>query len=397
MKAVVWHGTNDVRVDEVPDPTIQQPTDAVIRVTSTAICGSDLHLLDPLAPFMHEGDILGHEPMGIVEEVGSAVHDLRPGDRVVIPFTIACGHCYMCERKLYSQCETTQVRPHGTGAALLGYSELYGSVPGGQAQYLRVPMAHFGPIRIGAEGPDERYLFLSDVVPTAWQAAVYADVPDGGTAAVFGLGPVGQMATRALRQLGAARVIGLDPAADRRDMAARHGVEVLDPEALDDVPGTLLEMVDGRGPDAVIDAVGMEAHGAPAAAAAHKATGLLPDAVARRFMKAGGVDRLSALHAACKSVRRGGTVSIVGVYGGEQDPMPMMELFDRQVQLRMGQANVRRWLDDLMPLVEHPADPLGVTDLATHRLPLDEAPTAYERFRDKEPGWVKVVLDPWAA
>ena len=397
MKAVVWHGTNDVRVDEVPDPTIHQPTDAVIRVTSTAICGSDLHLLDPLAAFMHKGDILGHEPMGIVEEVGSAVPNLAPGDRVVIPFNISCGQCFMCDRGLFSQCETTQVRPHGTGAALLGYSELYGSVPGGQAQYLRVPMAHFGPIKVGAHGPDERYLFLSDVLPTAWQAAVYADVPEGGTAAVFGLGPVGQMAARCLRQQGAERVIGLDPAPDRREMAARHGVEVLDPESLDDVPGTLIEMVDGRGPDSVVDAVGMEAHGAPAAAAAQKATGLLPSALAKPFMKAAGVDRLSALHAACRSVRRGGTVSISGVYGGEQDPMPMRELFDRQVQLRMGQANVRKWVDDLIPLVEDPAHPLGIGDLTTQRLPLDEAPGGYEKFRDKESGWVKVVLDPWAA
>jgi threonine dehydrogenase-like Zn-dependent dehydrogenase len=396
MQAVTWHGTYDVRVEEVADPRVHRPTDAVIRVTSTAICGSDLHLLGPLGAFMREGDVLGHEPMGIVEEVGSAVTGIAPGDRVVVPFNVSCGLCFMCDRQLFSQCETTQVRVHGTGAALLGYSELYGGIPGGQAQYLRVPMAHFGPVKVAAEGPDERYLFLSDVLPTAWQAAVYADVPEGGTAAVFGLGPVGQMTTRVLHHLGAARVIGLDPEPDRRAVAEKHGVEVVDPTEHDDVPGVLAELVDGRGPDAVVDAVGMEAHGSPAAATAHRLTAMLPDALARPFLQRGGVDRLAALHAACRSVRRGGTVSISGVYGGELDPMPLKELFDRQVQLRMGQANVKRWIPEILPLVEHPADPLGVLDLTTQRLPLAEAPDAYRRFRDKEDGWVKVVLDPWA-
>lgn len=392
----MWHGTKDLRVDDVADPAIHQPTDAVIRVTSTAICGSDLHLLEPLAGFMAEGDILGHEPMGVVEEVGSAVTNIAVGDRVVIPFNVSCGDCFMCSRGLQSQCETTQVRPHGSGAALLGYSELYGSIPGGQAQYLRVPMAHYGPIVVPEEGPDEQYLYLSDVLPTAWQAAVYADVPAGGTAVVMGLGPVGQMAARALLHRGASRVLGVDPEADRREVASRHGVEVLDPADPDDLVDTLIDLFDGRGADAIVDAVGMEAHGSPAAAAAHKVAGVLPDAVARPFLKTAGVDRLAALHTACKSVRRGGTVSVVGVYGGAEDPMPMLQLFDRQVQLRMGQANVRRWTDDLLPLVQDPADPLGVLDLTTQRLPIGEAPAAYDNFRDKKDGWVKVVLDPWA-
>ena len=394
MKAVTWQGTRDVRVVEVPDPVIQEPTDALVRITSTAICGSDLHLYEVLGPYLTPGDILGHEPMGIVEAVGPEVTDLAPGDRVVVPFGIACGTCWMCARGLFSQCETTQVTGEGKGAALFGYTRLYGAVPGGQAELLRVPMAHFGPIKVSPDGPDERYLFLSDVLPTAWQAVRYADVEAGGTLAVLGLGPIGQLAARIGLHLGAGRVIGLDPVPERRAMAQRHGVEVLDVDALDDVPGTLIDLVVGRGPDAVIDAVGMEAHGSPRGALAQKAVGLLPDAVSRPMIDKYGVDRLAALHTALKAVRRGGTVSISGVYGGEADPMPMMEIFDRQLQLRMGQAFVRRWIPDLLPLVDDPADPLGVLDLATHRLPLEAAPDAYEIFQKKEDGCIKVVLAP---
>jgi threonine dehydrogenase-like Zn-dependent dehydrogenase len=394
VRAVTWQGTRDVRVMDVPDPVIQEPTDALVRVTSTAICGSDLHLYEVLGPYMAPGDILGHEPMGVVEAVGPAVEHLAPGDRVVIPFGIACGTCWMCQRGLYSQCETTQVTGEGKGAALFGYSRLYGAVPGGQAELMRVPMAHFGPVKVSPEGPDERYLFLSDVLPTAWQAVRYADVEAGGTLAVLGLGPIGQLAARIGLHLGAGRVIGLDPVPERRTMAQRHGVEVLDVEEVDDVPGTLIDLVDGRGPDAVIDAVGMEAHGSPRGALVQKAAGLLPDSLSRPMIDKYGVDRLAALHTALKSVRRGGTVSISGVYGGEADPIPMMEIFDRQLQLRMGQANVKRWVPDLLPLVEDPADPLGVLDLTTHRLPLDAAPDAYETFQKKEDGCIKVVLAP---
>ena len=394
MKAVTWQGKRDVRVVDVPDPRIEEPTDVVIRVTSTAICGSDLHLYEVLAPYMHAGDILGHEPMGVVEQVGDAVTHVQPGDRVVIPFNISCGSCFMCSRGLYSQCETTQVRSEGKGAALLGYTQLYGRVPGGQAEYLRVPQGHFGPIKVSDEGPDEKYLFLSDVLPTAWQAVSYADPEEGGTVAVFGLGPIGQMAARIALFRGAGRVIGLDPVAERRAMAARHGVEVLDPQELDDVPGTLIEMVDGRGPDAVIEAVGMEAHGSPRGKLAQAAVGLLPDAVSQPLVDKYAVDRLAALHAALKSCRRGGTVSISGVYGGEADPMPMMEIFDRQLQIRMGQANVHAWVPDLLPLVDDPSDPLGVLDLTTHRVPLSEAPDAYEVFQKKADGAIKIVLSP---
>ena len=396
MKAVTWHGKRDVRAEEVPDPTIQEPTDAIVQITSTAICGSDLHLYEVLAPYMSVGDILGHEPMGVVVEVGSQVQHLAVGDRVVVPFNISCGHCWMCERGLQSQCETTQVKDQGKGAALFGYTSLYGSVPGGQAEYLRVPQAQYGPIKVGPDGPDERYLFLSDILPTAWQAVDYAAVPDGGTLVVFGLGPVGQFASRIGRHLGF-RVIGVELVAERRAMAARHGIETLDPTGVDDVPAALIEMTGGRGPDSVIDAVGMEAHGSVGATVgkvAQAAVGLLPDAVAQPLIEKMGIDRLTALQNAIGTVRRGGTVSVSGVYGGAADPMPMMDLFDKQIQLRMGQCNVRKWTDDILPLVEDPADPLGVLDLTTHAVSLDEAPQAYKTFQEKADGCIKVVLKP---
>jgi threonine dehydrogenase-like Zn-dependent dehydrogenase len=394
MKALTWQGKRDVRVEEVPDPRIEEPTDAIVRITSTAICGSDLHLYEVLGPYLKPGDVLGHEPMGIVEEVGSDVPNLRPGDRVVVPFNISCGSCWMCDRQLYAQCETTQVRSEGKGAALFGYTSLYGSVPGGQAEYLRVPYANFGPIKIPDGGPDERYLYLSDILPTAWQAVKYADTPPGGTLAVIGLGPVGQLCARIGKHLGAERVIGLDLVPERLEMARRHGVQTLDVSALEDVPGTVIDLVSGRGPDAVIDAVGMEAHGSTSGKLAQAAAGLLPDKLAQTMTDKAGVDRLTVLHAALKAVRRGGTVSVSGVYGGELDPMPLMEMFDRGIQLRMGQCHVRRWVDEIMPLLADGGDPLGVDDLRTHRLPLDEAPRGYEIFQKKQDGCIKVVLAP---
>jgi threonine dehydrogenase-like Zn-dependent dehydrogenase len=391
LKALTWQGKRSVSVKEVPDPVIQEPTDAIVRITSSAICGSDLHLYEVLGPYMHKDDVLGHEPMGIVEEVGSAVTNLAKGDRVVIPFNISCGHCYMCSQGLQSQCETSQVRAKNSGCAIFGYSELYGSVPGGQAEYLRVPFADYGPVKVGQELPDERYLFLSDILPTAWQAVKYADAPAGGTLAVFGLGPVGQFSSRIGTYFGQ-RVIGIDPVPERREMAARHGVEVLD--YAKGITDQLREMTGGRGPDAVVDAVGMEAHGSPVAGFAHQALGLLPDKVAQKAMETAGVDRLAVIHAAIDSVRRGGTVSLSGVYGGTASPMPLLTMFDKQIQLRMGQCNVRRWTDELLPLVEDDADPLGVMDLVTHTAGLAEAPGLYEKFQKKEDGCIKVVLKP---
>jgi threonine dehydrogenase-like Zn-dependent dehydrogenase len=387
-----------VRVEDVPDPEIVEPTDAVVRITSTAICGSDLHLYEVLAPYLARGDVLGHEPMGIVEAVGPEVTNLAVGDRVVVPFTISCGHCWMCRRGLTTQCETTQVREKGSGAALYGYTSLYGSVPGGQAQYLRVRHADFNPVKVGNDLPDDRYLFLSDVLPTAWQGVRYADVPEGGTLAVLGLGPVGQFAARIGRHLGY-DVVAVDPVPERRAMAQRHGVTAIDltDDAGADVPAQLRDRTDGRGPDAVLDSVGMEAHGGAEGAiakAAQTAVGLLPDRLAQRVMETGGIDRLWAVRTAVDAVRRGGTISLSGVYGGEADPMPMMTMFDKQLQLRMGQCNVKAWIDDLLPLVEDPADPLGVTDLTTHRVPLEDAPEAYAMFQEKRDGCIKVVLEP---
>ncbi|MEV3919315.1 zinc-dependent alcohol dehydrogenase [Actinomadura coerulea] len=393
MKAVTWHGKRDVRVEEVPDPKIKESNDAVIRVTSTGICGSDLHLYEVLGPFMSEGDVLGHEPIGVVEETGPDVTHVKPGDRVVIPFNIACGHCHMCGLGLYAQCETTQVRDQGTGAALFGYTRLYGQVPGGQAEYLRVPQAQFGPIKVPEGPPDERFLYLSDVLPTSWQAVAFADIPEGGSVTVLGLGPIGQMSARVARHLGH-RVIAVDLVPERLEMARRHGVEVIDASDTDDVPDAVRQLTGGRGTDSVIDAVGMEAHGSPGAKLAQTLTGLMPGNSAAPLMARVGVDRLAALTTAIEVVRRSGTISLSGVYGGMTDPLPMMQMFDKGITLRMGQAHVKRWIDDLMPLIAGDADPLGVMDLATHRWPLEKAPQAYEMFQKKQDGAIKVLLQP---
>ncbi|MGV0597486.1 zinc-dependent alcohol dehydrogenase [Mycolicibacterium vulneris] len=393
MKAVTWHGRRDVRVDTVPDPEIHEPTDAIIEVTSTNICGSDLHLYEVLGAFMHPGDILGHEPMGIVREVGSAVGNLTVGERVVIPFQISCGHCFMCDQQLYTQCEETQVRGQGMGAALFGYSELYGRVPGGQAQYLRVPQAHFTHIKVPEGPPDSRFVYLSDVLPTAWQAVAYAEIPDGGSVTVLGLGPIGDMAARIAQHLGY-RVIAVDRIPERLARAEERGLTTIDLSSLDESVGDAVRsMTDGRGTDSVIDAVGMEAHGSPAASALQKMTALMPDAIAKPLMQKASLDRLDAFLTAIDVVRRGGTISLIGVYGGMADPLPMLTLFDKQVQLRMGQANVKKWVGDILPLLGDD-DPLGVDDFATHVLPLDQAPHGYEIFQKKQDGAVKVMLKP---
>jgi threonine dehydrogenase-like Zn-dependent dehydrogenase len=393
MKAVTWHGKRDVRVDAVPDPTIVEPTDALVRITTTGICGSDLHLYEVLGPFMAEGDILGHEPMGVVEVVGADVSAVEPGDRVVMPFQISCGHCFMCDQQLYTQCETTQVADQGMGAALFGYTKLYGQVPGGQAELLRVPHAGNTTIKVPDGPPDERFLYLSDVLPTAWQAVEYAGVPDGGTVAVLGLGPIGDMASRIALHRGH-RVIGVDLVPDRLERVRRRGAEVIDlTDHQRDLAEVIREMTGGRGPDSVIDAVGMEAHGSPVGKLAHQMAGLLPDPLAEKVMRTAGVDRLNALYCAIEIVRRGGTISVIGVYGGMADPLPMLTMFDKQIQLRMGQANVKRWVEDIMTLLVD-SDPLGVEGFATHKLSLDEAPAAYETFQKKRDGAVKIILQP---
>ena len=392
MKAVVWHGKEDVRVDNVPDPTIREPTDAIIKVTSTAICGSDLHLYGKLGPLMREGDIIGHEPMGIVEEVGRDVEHISPGDRVVVPFNVSCGHCYFCEEHLYSQCETTRDRGklaqgvnllgRGRGASLFGYTHVYGAVPGGQAEYLRVPQAHFGPIKVPEEAqdaPDERFLYLSDVLPTAWQAVAYADVPEGGTVGVWGLGPIGQMCARIALNRGAGRVIGVDNVPERLSLAAKYGVETIDFSAVDNVRDVILDLTDGRGVDAGIDAVGMEAGGS--------VVGSILQATKIQL------DRATALRECASAIRRGGTLSISGVYAGPIQMFPLGDLFDMQLQIRMGQANVRRWTDEILPLLGDD-DPLGTEDLATHTMPLQDAPLGYEMFQKKRDGAIKCVLKP---
>jgi len=395
MKAVTWQGKRKMEVKEVPDPTIHEPTDAIIKVTSTGICGSDLHLYEVMGPFMEAGDIVGHEPMGIVQEVGSAVTNLKPGDRVVIPFNISCGHCVMCKNGLQSQCETTQVREYGRGAQFFGYSKLYGQVPGGQAEFLRVPHADYGAIKVPDGPPDDRFLYLSDVLPTAWQAVEYADIPKGGSVVVFGLGPIGEMSARIAQYRGAGKVIGVDLVPERLARAAARGIETIDVRDMkdEDVITAIKDKTDGRGADAVIDAVGMEAHGSPYGKMAQTMAGMLPDAAAQKMFMEAGVDRLNALYQAIDAVRRGGTISVVGVYAGKADPFPIDTLFDKQIQLRMGQANVRHWTDDLMPLLTD-EDPLGVDDFATHHLPLEQAPEAYETFQKKEDGAIKIVLRP---
>lgn len=392
MRALTWHGKRDVRVEEVPDPTIQEPTDAIIRITSSGICGSDLHLYEVLGPFMSAGDVLGHEPMGVVVEVGSAVTKIDIGDRVVVPFQIACGDCFMCGQGLQTQCETTQVRDQGMGAQLYGYTKLYGQVPGAQAEYLRVPHADYNPIKVPVGPPDDRFLYLSDVLPTAWQALEYADVPDGGTVAVLGCGPIGDMACRIAARRGL-RVIAVDLVPERLERVRAFGAEALDLRDHDQLGDSIRDLTQGRGPDSVIDAVGMEAHGSPGAKLAQTLVGVLPDAAAEPLMQKAGIDRLAAVQQAIDIVRRGGTISLIGVYGGMADPLPMLTMFDKQLTVRMGQANVHRWADAILPLLTDD-DPLGVDDFASHRLPLDDGPHAYEIFQKKQDDACKIVLTP---
>lgn len=390
MRALCWHGKSDVRVDTVPDPTIQAPTDVIIKVTATAICGSDLHLFDGFMPTMEAGDILGHEPMGIVVETGSAVTRLKKGDRVVVPFVLACGSCFFCSKSLYACCDNTnpnaKIAEKAMGhspAGMLGYSHMLGGYAGGQAEYLRVPYADVGPFKIESDLSDEQVLFLSDIFPTGYMAAENAQIEPGDTVAIWGCGPVAQMAIQSAWMLGAGRVIAIDRVPERLAMAQNQGrAETLNFDT-EDIYERLQEMTDGRGPDRCIDAVGCEAHG----------TGSV-DAVVDKLKVAMllGTDRAHTLRQAIYCCRKGGTVSIPGVYVGMLDNVPMGAAVNKGLTLKMGQTHVHRYGKPLLEKIESGAiDPSFVI---THRLPLEQAPDAYKTFRDKQDGCIKVVLKP---
>lgn len=390
MKALCWHGKNDVRVDTVPDPQIQEPSDAIIKITSTAICGSDLHLYDGFMMGMEKGDVLGHEPMGMVVEVGSSVTKIKKGDRVVIPFVIACGHCFFCAKQLYSCCDTTnpdaekasKLMGHAP-AGLFGYSHLLGGYAGGQAEYLRVPHADVGPIKIESDLPDEKVLFLSDIFPTGYMAAENAEIEPGDTVAVWGCGPVAQMAIQSCWMLGAGRAIAIDQVPERLTMAATYGKAETINFAKENVYERLNAMTEGRGPDRCIDAVGAEAHG----------TGGV-DAVIDSVKTAVklGTDRAHVLREAILCCRKGGTVSVPGVYVGLIDKMPFGAAMNKGLTIKSGQTHVQRYGQPLLKKIEE--GEIDPSFIITHRLRLEEAPAAYRTFRDKQDGCIKVVLNP---
>jgi threonine dehydrogenase-like Zn-dependent dehydrogenase len=389
MKAVVWHATNDVRVETVPDPKILNPRDAIVRITSTAICGSDLHLLNGFIPTMRAGDILGHEFMGEVVEVGAENKKLKVGDRVVVPFTIACGRCFFCARELWSLCDNSNPNAwmaeklYGYATSgLFGYSHLTGGYAGGQAQYARVPFADVGPIRIPDSIPDEKVLFLSDILPTGYMAAEHCDIKPGETVAIWGCGPVGQMAIMSAWLLGASRVIAIDQVPERLRMAREQGqAEIID-LTREDVFDRLKTMTGGLGPDACIDAVGLEAHGATLDAYIDKVKAAV-------FLA---TDRPNALRQAIHACRKGGIVSIPGVYGGFLDKIPFGAAFQKGLTMKMGQTHVMRYMKPLLDRIER--GEIDPSFIITHRLPLDEAPNAYRVFRDKQDQCIKVVLKP---
>jgi threonine dehydrogenase-like Zn-dependent dehydrogenase len=390
MRALCWHGKNKVQVDTVRDPRIQEPSDAIIKITSTAICGSDLHLFDGFMMGMESGDVLGHEPMGIVVDTGSAVTKLRKGDRVVVPFVIACGHCFFCTKQLYSCCDTTnpdaekasKLMGHAP-AGLFGYSHLLGGYAGGQAEYLRVPHADVGPIKIESDLSDEKVLFLSDIFPTGFMAAENADIEPGDTVAVWGCGPVAQMAIQSCWMLGAGRVIAIDRVPERLEMARTHGKAETINFDQENVYEQLNAMTEGRGPDRCIDAVGVEAHGAGAV-----------DAVLDNVKTAVklGTDRAHVLREAIMCCRKGGTISVPGVYVGLIDKLPFGAVMNKGLTIKTGQTHVQRYTKPLLKKIE--GGEIDPSFIITHRLPLEEAPAAYKTFRDKEDGCIKVVLKP---
>jgi threonine dehydrogenase-like Zn-dependent dehydrogenase len=392
MKAVCWHGKYDVRVENVPDPKLINPRDAIVRVTATAVCGSDLHLYDNVIPSMESGDILGHEFMGEVVEVGSAVKNLKRGDRVVVPFTIACGNCFFCKKKLWSLCDNSNPNAvmleklYGhSGSGLFGYSHLYGGYAGGQAEYVRVPFADVGPFKVPDGLSDEQVLFLTDILPTGYMAAENANIQPGDTVAVWGCGPVGQFVIQSARWFGADQVIGIDHYPHRLELARQFaGAETIN-FAVEDVHDRLREMTGGRGPDACIDAVGLEAHGTTVDA--------IYDRVKHALMLT--TDRLHALRQAIDCCRKGGTVSVPGVYGGYLDKMPFGSAFAKGLKFAMGQTHVHRYLPTLLEKIQGNGQPgFDPTYIISHRLPLSEAPQAYKMFREQPNSCTKVVLTP---
>jgi len=392
MKAICWHGTNDVRVDNVPDPVIADPGDAIIRVTSTAICGSDLHLLDGFMPTMQAGDVLGHEPMGIVEEVGKGVTKLKKGDRVVVPFTISCGRCWFCERQFYSLCDTSNPNAEmarkvmgQSPAALLGYSHMLGGFAGGQAEYLRVPYADVGPIKVNNALSDEQVLFLSDIFPTGYMAAEQADIEPGDTVAIWGCGPVAQFAIRSAWMFKAGRVIAIDRIPERLQMARDGKAETID-FSKQNVYDTLMEMTKGRGPDRCIDAVGAEAHGASSLDA------FMDKAKAAVMLT---TDRAHVLREAILCCRKGGTLSIPGVYIGFPDKVPFGALMNKALTVKSGQTHVPKYHHQLLQKIE--SGQIDPSFVVTHRRPLSDGPELYKTFRDKKDHCIKVVLKPGAA
>jgi threonine dehydrogenase-like Zn-dependent dehydrogenase len=389
MKALCWNGKNDVRIENVPEPKILNPRDAIVKITMTAICGSDLHLYDGYIPTMEKGDILGHEPMGEVVEVGSEIKNLKIGDRVVVPFTISCGNCFFCQKELWSLCDNSNPKAwiaeklYGySPAGLFGYSHMTGGYAGGQAEYLRVPFADVGPLKIPEGMSDEKVLFLSDIFPTGYMAAENCDIEGGDTVAIWGCGPVGQFAIKSAWMLGAGRVIAIDSVPERLQMARDEGkAETLDFND-EDIFDKLKEMTGGRGPDRCIDAVGLEAHGATIDA-------LYDRAKAALFMA---TDRPHALRQAIHACRKGGTVSIPGVYGGFLDKFPFGAAFNKGLTLKMGQTHMRRYMQPLLERIERgEIDPSFVI---THRMSLEDAPAGYETFKHKEDNCIKIVLKP---
>ncbi len=389
MKALTWHGKSDIRCESVPDPKIEDARDVVIKVTACAICGSDLHIYDGIIPGMESGDIMGHETMGEVVETGSGVSNLKVGDRVVVPFTISCGECFFCKRGFYSGCERSNPNKElaakawgHSPAGLFGYSHLLGGFAGGQAEYLRVPYADVGPIKVPSHLTDEQVLFLSDIFPTGYMAADFCDIQEGDTIAVWGCGPVGQMAIKSAFMLGAGRVIAIDTVPERKAIAAESGAIVLD-FMDEDIFERIQELTNGRGVDASIDAVGSEAHGSGSF-----------DAVIDRVKQATfmGTDRPHVLRQAIHCTRNFGVVSIVGVYGGFLDKIPMGSAINRGLTFRMAQTPVQRYLPILLERIE--TGQIDPSFIITHRASLEEGPDLYKTFRDKKDGCVKVVLKP---